>query len=213
MINKDDKIQQVKNEVINSVLDYAKDNEITNLTVRDISKFTTVTRRTIYRYFENRNDLLFEVYKRAILDLNDVIKNYRNSAIEQSHNSSDYFNNIHIGLVALVNALMDYSHLVKVIVECDSILKKEENIDIDKKFADVVSSMDYIVGVLRTAVSNKAINNDFDVEQLAFLIYDSFLGTVYRHIITKDKYNDRINKESVYKIVDVYWCYFQSIKL
>lgn len=194
-----------KNEVINIVIEYAKNNELANITVSEIADISTISRRTIYRYFEKRNFLLFEVYKTCIFELNDIILDLR-----RDNCTDDHFENLLVGLNAMIDAFMDNPHYVKIIVECDSILKSEPKLR--EEFQKVVANMDYIIGLFEIAKENGVLRDDFDSDQVAFLIYDTFLGLVYRHLITYDKYDDRLERENVYKIVDVFWNTLQTYK-
>ncbi len=193
-----------KDEIINIVIEYAKTHEIANLTVSEIAEISSITRRTLYRHFDNKSILLFDVFETCILNLNSDILKKRKEYFSKNENLSAK-DKIYYGLKAIIESSMENTHYVKIIVECDSILKNNENLRHD--FRKVVEKMDYIIGLLNLAQTSGELREDIDTEQLAFLIYDTFLGLVYRNIITRDKYDDKLNPENVYQIVDIFWNY------
>ncbi len=199
-----------KNEIIDIVIEYAKKHEISNLTVSLVADISSVTRRTLYRYFENKNKLLFEVFKTCIYELNKKILQYRQNYFDENPKLSD-FEKIYYGLKSLIEASMENPHYVKIIVECDSILKSEANLR--SEFKEVVGNMDYIIGLLDEAQKSNELSKEVDTDQLAFLIYDTSLGLIYRNIITRDKYDNKLESENVYNIIDALWLYIQTYKI
>lgn len=152
----------------------------------EIAKCANVTKKTVYSYFNSKEDLLKYF-------INEEIQNMKN-IVEQTENSKmPYFSNVH----NVIYNLLEYktkSKFLKSIVRENEIFNN--NIIMENLKQIDTEIQEYIIKKLQYAVDKKYIKVD-DIEITAFLIYKMYIALMFEwpdKKIDKQKISDNIIK-------------------
>lgn len=156
----------------------------------EIAKKAGVTKRTVYKYFSSKQELLKYFINEELINMKKIIE-------EVEKNNNDFFEGIH----EAVYKLLQYKHkrkFLKVIVEEAEMLKDEKVI---KELAVIDEQIqNYIKEKLEYAMKEKYIEVD-NVEISAFLIYKMYIALMFDWTESYKRLDDKVIADSILKFV------------
>lgn len=156
----------------------------------EIAKKAGVTKRTVYKYFSSKQELLKYFINEELVNMKKIIE-------EVEKNNNDFFEGVH----EAVYKLLQYKHkrkFLKVIVEEAEMLKDEKVI---KELAVIDEQIqNYIKEKLEYAMKEKYIEVD-NVEISAFLIYKMYIALMFDWSESYKRLDDKVIADSILKFV------------
>ncbi len=183
-----------KDEIINKSIEYILQSGINNVSIFSIAKQLNVSRRTIYRYFETKEHLLFEIYQKVYLELlNNVIE--KRGTLPTKCSREKCFENANI----VIENYLNNREKANYIVEFDAY--KLSSKELKEKQTKLMFESDYMLSVLKEAEKEGLVNEKKDVVEFTWQFMDTVLGLVHRYTsVNNETYTFEVCKDAVYYV-------------
>ena len=155
-------------QIINAARELFKNYGFKKVSMDEIARKAGVTKRTVYKYFASKQDLLKFFINEELINMKKIIE-------DTEKKNSDFFECVH----ECIFRLLQYKHkrkFLKVILEEAEVLK-------DEKITKEISVIDeqiqkYIKEKLKYAVKEKYIDVE-NIDIAAFLIYKMYIALMF----------------------------------
>ena len=177
-------------QIINAARELFKNYGFKKVSMDEIARKAGVTKRTVYKYFASKQDLLKYFINEELINMKKIIE-------DTEKRNSDFFECVH----ECIFRLLQYNHkrkFLKVILEEAEVLK-------DEKITKEISVIDeqiqkYIKEKLKYAVKEKYIDVE-NIDIAAFLIYKMYIALMFDWSETYKKLDDKVIADSILKFV------------
>ena len=177
-------------QIINAARELFKNYGFKKVSMDEIARKAGVTKRTVYKYFASKQDLLKFFINEELINMKKIIE-------DTEKKNSDFFECVH----ECIFRLLQYKHkrkFLKVILEEAEVLK-------DEKITKEISVIDeqiqkYIKEKLKYAVKEKYIDVE-NIDISAFLIYKMYIALMFDWSETYKKLDDKVIADSILKFV------------
>lgn len=177
-------------QIINAARELFKNYGFKKVSMDEIAGKAGVTKRTVYKYFASKQDLLKFFINEELINMKKIIE-------DTEKKNSDFFECVH----ECIFRLLQYKHkrkFLKVILEEAEVLK-------DEKITKEISVIDeqiqkYIKEKLKYAVKEKYIDVE-NIDIAAFLIYKMYIALMFDWSETYKKLDDKVIADSILKFV------------
>lgn len=177
-------------QIINAARELFKNYGFKKVSMDEIARKAGVTKRTVYKYFASKQDLLKFFINEELINMKKIIE-------DTEKRNSDFFECVH----ECIFRLLQYKHkrkFLKVILEEAEVLK-------DEKITKEISVIDeqiqkYIKEKLKYAVKEKYIDVE-NIDIAAFLIYKMYIALMFDWSETYKKLDDKVIADSILKFV------------
>ena len=177
-------------QIINAARELFKNYGFKKVSMDEIARKAEVTKRTVYKYFASKQDLLKFFINEELINMKKIIE-------DTEKKNSDFFECVH----ECIFRLLQYKHkrkFLKVILEEAEVLK-------DEKITKEISVIDeqiqkYIKEKLKYAVKEKYIDVE-NIDIAAFLIYKMYIALMFDWSETYKKLDDKVIADSILKFV------------
>ena len=177
-------------QIINAARELFKNYGFKKVSMDEIARKAGVTKRTVYKYFASKQDLLKFFINEELINMKKIIE-------DTEKRNSDFFECVH----ECIFRLLQYKHkrkFLKVILEEAEVLK-------DEKIIKEISVIDeqiqkYIKEKLKYAVKEKYIDVE-NIDIAAFLIYKMYIALMFDWSETYKKLDDKVIADSILKFV------------
>ena len=179
-----------KEQIINAARELFKNYGFKKVSMDEIARKAGVTKKTVYKYFASKQDLLKFFINEELINMKKIIE-------DTEKKNSDFFECVH----ECIFRLLQYKHkrkFLKVILEEAEVLK-------DEKITKEISVIDeqiqkYIKEKLKYAVKEKYIDVE-NIDIAAFLIYKMYIALMFDWSETYKKLDDKVIADSILKFV------------
>ncbi len=177
-------------QIINAARELFNQYGFKKVSMDEIAKKAGVTKRTIYKYFSSKQELLKFFINEELVNMKKIIE-------EVEKSNKDFFECIH----ECIYRLLQYKHkrkFLKVIIEEAEMLKDENII----KEISVIDEhiQQYIKEKLRYAVKENYIEVD-NIDIAAFLIYKMYIALMFDWTESYKRLDDKVIADSILKFV------------
>lgn len=177
-------------QIINAARELFKNYGFKKVSMDEIARKAGVTKRTVYKYFASKQDLLKFFINEELINMKKIIE-------DTEKKNSDFFECVH----ECIFRLLQYKHkrkFLKVILEEAEVLK-------DEKITKEISVIDeqiqkYIKEKLKYAVKEKYIDVE-NIDIATFLIYKMYIALMFDWSETYKKLDDKVIADSILKFV------------
>ena len=177
-------------QIINAARELFKNYGFKKVSMGEIARKAGVTKKTVYKYFASKQDLLKFFINEELINMKKIIE-------DTEKKNSDFFECVH----ECIFRLLQYKHkrkFLKVILEEAEVLK-------DEKITKEISVIDeqiqkYIKEKLKYAVKEKYIDVE-NIDIAAFLIYKMYIALMFDWSETYKKLDDKVIADSILKFV------------
>lgn len=177
-------------QIINAARELFKNYGFKKVSMDEIARKAGVTKKTVYKYFASKQDLLKFFINEELINMKKIIE-------DTEKKNSDFFECVH----ECIFRLLQYKHkrkFLKVILEEAEVLK-------DEKITKEISAIDeqiqkYIKEKLKYAVKEKYIDVE-NIDIAAFLIYKMYIALMFDWSETYKKLDDKVIADSILKFV------------
>lgn len=177
-------------QIINAARELFKNYGFKKVSMDEIARKAGVTKKTVYKYFASKQDLLKFFINEELINMKKIIE-------DTEKKNSDFFECVH----ECIFRLLQYKHkrkFLKVILEEAEVLK-------DEKITKEISVIDeqiqkYIKEKLKYAVKEKYIDVE-NIDIAAFLIYKMYIALMFDWSETYKKLDDKVIADSILKFV------------
>ena len=177
-------------QIINAARELFKNYGFKKVSMDEIARKAGVTKRTVYKYFASKQDLLKFFINEELINMKKIIE-------DTEKRNSVFFECVH----ECIFRLLQYKHkrkFLKVILEEAEVLK-------DEKITKEISVIDeqiqkYIKEKLKYAVKEKYIDVE-NIDIAAFLIYKMYIALMFDWSETYKKLDDKVIADSILKFV------------
>ena len=177
-------------QIINAARELFKNYGFKKVSMDEIARKAGVTKKTVYKYFASKQDLLKFFINEELINMKKIIE-------DTEKKNSDFFECVH----ECIFRLLQYKHkrkFLKVILEEAEVLK-------DEKITKEISVIDeqiqkYIKEKLKYAVKEKYIDVE-NIDIAAFLIYKMYIALMFDCSETYKKLDDKVIADSILKFV------------
>lgn len=177
-------------QIINAARELFKNYGFKKVSMDEIARKAGVTKKTVYKYFASKQDLLKFFINEELINMKKIIE-------DTEKKNSDFFECVH----ECIFRLLQYKHkrkFLKVILEEAEVLK-------DEKITKEISVIDeqiqkYIKEKLKYAVKEKYIDVE-NIDIAAFLIYKMYIALMFDWSETYKKLDDKVIADSILKLV------------
>lgn len=194
----------MREEVIKLAYDYAIKYDIDEISLVKISNDLNISRRSIYRIFDNKHDLMYEVYKIIVDEL-----------LEEAHelNKSNKGDNglilVREAMSNMIRVFLANPHKIKYITKFDALKIEDEEL-IEKK-SIFYRKCDFTHGYLKIGVEDNSIKTKIDPYKMSCVLLETIIGIVSRyHDIANVGHSQYMDEEDIYSFVDVLSLYLSS---
>lgn len=156
----------------------------------EIAKEAHVTKKTVYSYFKNKEELLKYF-------LNEEIKEMKNIVEENEKEDQSFFENLHETICAIIQYTQKRNFL-KVIVEESESFKNPVIIENLKVIDDAIQN--YIKEKLEVAIEAKQIQVE-NVDVMVFLIYKMYIALLLEWNDNKSKLNEELIADTIINLL------------
>lgn len=177
-------------QIINAARELFKNYGFKKVTMDEIARKAGVTKKTVYKYFASKQDLLKFFINEELVNMKKIVE-------DTEKKNEDFFECVH----ECIFRLLQYKHkrkFLKVILEEAEVLK-------DEKITKEISVIDeqiqkYIKEKLEYAVKEKYIDVE-NIDIAAFLIYKMYIALMFDWSETYKKLDDKVIADSILKFV------------
>ena len=177
-------------QIINAARELFKNYGFKKVSMDEIARKAGVTKRTVYKYFASKQDLLKFFINEELINMKKIIE-------DTEKRNSDFFECVH----ECIFRLLQYKHkrkFLKVILEEAEVLKDEK---ITKELSVIDEQIQkYIKEKLKYAVKEKYIDVE-NIDISAFLIYKMYIALMFDWSETYKKLDDKVIADSILKFV------------
>lgn len=177
-------------QIINAARELFKNYGFKKVSMDEIARKAGVTKRTVYKYFASKQDLLKFFINEELINMKKIIE-------DTEKKNSDFFECVH----ECIFRLLQYKHkrkFLKVILEEAEVLKDEK---ITKELSVIDEQIQkYIKEKLKYAVKEKYIDVE-NIDIAAFLIYKMYIALMFDWSETYKKLDDKVIADSILKFV------------
>ena len=177
-------------QIINAARELFKNYGFKKVSMDEIARKAGVTKRTVYKYFASKQDLLKFFINEELINMKNIIE-------DTEKKNSDFFECVH----ECIFRLLQYKHkrkFLKVILEEAEVLKDEK---ITKELSVIDEQIQkYIKEKLKYAVKEKYIDVE-NIDIAAFLIYKMYIALMFDWSETYKKLDDKVIADSILKFV------------
>ncbi len=190
--------QKINREIIiESALEYFLKEGINTASMFGLEKYTNCTRRTIYRYFESKMDIMFEVYKIIFIKLSNTVIE-RRKALTTNDIREKLYQTVNI----IIDTFLEFPNEVRYIIEFDA--KKANSKRIQKEHAQLMNEVEFTLQILKEGVEKGVIKKEYEIWQISFLVLESLMSIVYRYLTVNDKkYFSSIESKTIYHLGEI----------
>ncbi len=153
--------------------DYALEVGLHNISMFSAASRLGVSRRTIYRYFETKEHLLYLVYK---VFYNDLV--YEVAQRRKEIKASNSKERCIINSQNVVKVLLENKDKLKYIIEFDSSIKYD---DVIREHASLVLHSNFMQELVKDAQKDGYIRSDKDPKEETYLFMDTIMALIYRY--------------------------------
>lgn len=177
-------------QIINAARELFKNYGFKKVSMDEIARKAGVTKKTVYKYFASKQDLLKFFINEELINMKKIIE-------DTEKKNSDFFECVH----ECIFRLLQYKHkrkFLKVILEEAEVLKDEK---ITKELSVIDEQIQkYIKEKLKYAVKEKYIDVE-NIDIAAFLIYKMYIALMFDWSETYKKLDDKVIADSILKFV------------
>ena len=162
------------------IIDGAKqlflENGLNAVSMNDIVHQTGFSRKTLYRYFDSKENLAFEVLRQIY---NDLILEF--NQIESNHAFQSGFEELSFKLHKFMDILLLHLQEMAYLVEYDHYVKSDS-----EQYDSFLKEMNVISSTVERGRKDGSIRSTSELEDnLSFILCESCLGFVYRYNLRK----------------------------
>ena len=177
-------------QIINAARELFRTYGFKKVSMDEIARKAGVTKRTVYKYFSSKQELLKFFINEELVNMRKIIE-------EIEKNNNDFFEGIH----EAIYKLLQYKHkrkFLKVIVEEAEMLQDEKVISELSVIDEQIQA--YIKEKLEYAIKAKYIEVE-NVDIVAFLIYKMYIALMFDLSESYKKLDDKVIADSILKFV------------
>lgn len=177
-------------QIINAARELFRTYGFKKVSMDEIAKKAGVTKRTVYKYFSSKQELLKFFINEELVNMRKIIE-------EVEKNNNDFFEGVH----EVIYRLLQYKHkrkFLKVIVEEAEMLKDEKVISELSVIDEQIQA--YIKEKLEYAIKAKYIEVE-NADIAAFLIYKMYIALMFDWSESYKKLDDKVIADSILKFV------------
>lgn len=177
-------------QIINAARELFRTYGFKKVSMDEIARKAGVTKRTVYKYFSSKQELLKFFINEELINMKKIIE-------ETEKKYSNFFECIH----ECIYRLLEYKHKRKFL---KSIIEEAEMLN-DEKIIKEIAVIDeqiqqYIREKLEYAVKEKYIEVD-NIEIATFLIYKMYIALMFDWSETYKKLDNKVIADSILKFV------------
>lgn len=179
-----------KEQIINSARKLFSKYGFKKVSMDEIAKEANVTKKTVYTYFESKEELLKYFIQEEILNMKKIVENIEKQKI-------DFFESVH----QVIYNLLKYKHqeeFLKIIFEEMKSLNNKTLIE-NLKPIDI-AIQNYITEKLQYAINKQYIEVE-NIEITSFLIYKMYLALMFEWTEQDKILNEKIIADNILKIL------------
>lgn len=156
-----------KDEILKSARELFTNYGYKKVSMDEIAKNASVTKKTVYSYFDDKESLLKSLIEEEILKMKDIITKHSNE--------TDFFKGVNKVLYELLKYKKEAKLFITLSKEAEELnnISSKESI---KMFDDGI--LDFIKARLLWAISNGYVK-DCDVDLCAFIIYKVYVSVIF----------------------------------
>lgn len=179
-----------KEQIINSARKLFSKYGFKKVSMDEIAKEANVTKKTVYTYFESKEELLKYFIQEEILNMKKIVENIEKQKI-------DFFESVH----QVIYNLLKYKHqeeFLKIIFEEMKSLNNKTLIE-NLKPIDI-AIQNYITEKLQYAINKQYIEVE-NIEITSFLIYKMYLALMFEWTEQDKILNEKVIADNILKIL------------
>lgn len=193
----------MKESVIEIGYKYALIGDLNDISFVKIAGELGISRRSIYRMFANKEEFLFEIYKRIIDELLDEAHN-----LNKLSDLDSGFDKTICAVHNMIRVFLDNTSKLKYITKYDAIPKKSSELLITQ--SEFYRKCDFTYGFIVEGIGDKTIRNDIDAYKMSCIILEIVIGYVSRYIdLSYEEYSLYLNEEDLYTLANLISCYLK----
>ncbi len=194
----------MKEQAIKQAYYYATTQSLESISLVKISNDLNISRRSLYRIFTNKYDLMFEVYKLIIDELLDEAHSLNKSNVEK-----DGYHQTILAMHNMIDVFLRNGKKLKYITKFDALDIKNSKILKEKN--EFYRKCDFTYGFLVQGVADKSISDKIEPYKMSCVILENIIGVVSRFLdVDKPEFTDYMETKDVYSLVDIYAAYLKS---
>lgn len=209
----------MRNKAIDIAYQYAINGNIGDITLVKLADDLSVSRRSLYRVFTGKNDLLFEVYKRMVKELlNDAHCLNYNSECELKSNDdksclttndlSCGYSLVENGIKNMINVFIMNPNKIKYITMYDSIPNKPDELLIEQN--DFYRKCDFTYKFLLVGIKDGSIRSDLDAYKTSCIILETVIGFMARYIdLSNENFSSYMGPEDLCMFISMIMNYIK----
>lgn len=183
-------IKYSKDDIIEIIFERGLDLGVNNITIDAFLEIIPISRRTLYRMFTTKDQLLFEIYKKASTALTKKISKTQPIPVYEKRHEA-----IQENIKGMINTFIEYERYTIFIVEFDSYVKMDEAVI--EMYNQFYSQLDYMYLFLDRIYIDERYSKEL-LYQMSFLVLETCLGLVYRYLsAVRSNYQARIDSKIV----------------
>ena len=179
-----------KEEIIKSAKKLFSTYGYKKVSMNEIAQDANVTKKTIYSYFKDKEDLFNEILRQEISKMKIIIE-------ENEKKDLPYFDRIHLTIYELLKFKNESQFIYRTLKDSE-IINNIQAKEVIKKFDRHI--IEYIKQKLSKAIEQNYIK-DCNVEIAAFVIYKIYIALMYDWSDENKKLNEREVADNITKIL------------
>lgn len=194
----------MKNRVITKAYECAILNDIEDISLVKISNDLEISRRSLYRMFNDKYELMYEVYKIIIDEL--LVEAHK---LNEENNCNNGYECTIQAMGNMISVFLNNPKKIKYITKFDAL--NIESTSILKEKNNFYRKCDFTYGALIKGVGDGSINLSVEPYKMSCVILETIMGVVSRfHDLDKEEYTDYMDRKDIYKLIDVFACYLKA---
>lgn len=196
----------MREKVILKAYEYAVFDDLENVSLVKISDDLDISRRSLYRMFEDKYELMFEVYKLIIDEL--LIEAHN---LNEKNKQIDGFNCTIQAMKNMIYVFLKNPKKIKYITKFDALNIENSSMLTEKN--NFYRKCDFTYGALIKGVDDGSVKSTVEPYKMSCVILETIMGVVSRfHDLDKIEYTDYMDSKDIYELIEVFACYLKSAK-
>lgn len=191
----------MKNDIIDVAYKCAIEDGLDNVSLTKVAQLLYVSRRNIYRFFADKEELMFEVYKRVLGELIDEA-----AQLNKLNDHLDGYNQSVLAIENMITVFLDNPSKIKYVSQFDALNIK--NLELLEEKNEFYLRCAFTYSFLKKGVNDGTISKEINPFRMGCVILESVLGIVVRvYDFDKNMFKNYMDKEMIYDLVDIFGSY------
>ncbi len=192
------------NPIIKIAYDMVCNEGQVDISMVELSKRADVSRRSLYRLFNDKLDLLLELYIVIYEELMHEVKKLNDEQVKGKKG----YNKTIISIQNMISVFLSNKNKIKFIIYYDSLDNKSE-IQIKKQLM-TYKRIDFTIMYLRTGHLDGSIKKSLNPYDASCFILESILGLITRFMyFNNGKMNGYIKEKYIYEMIKMFQIYLK----